>query len=53
MVRVLPAGHSQCDFDGYSRFVTDDVERLDIDDELANSITAYKLGGACCFGQTF
>jgi hypothetical protein len=52
MVRVLPAGHSQFDFDGYSRFVTGDVERLDITDVLANTRVAHKLG-VCCFKQTF
>jgi hypothetical protein len=52
MVRVLPAGHSQFDFDGYSRFVTDDVGRFDIIDELANTIITCKLG-ASYFKQTF
>jgi hypothetical protein len=44
MVRVPPAGHSQFDFDGYSRFVTDDVERFDTINEVANTIIACKLG---------
>jgi hypothetical protein len=44
MVRVLPAGHSQFDFDGYSRFVTDDVEHFDAIDEPANTIITCKLG---------
>jgi hypothetical protein len=52
MVRVLPAGHSQFDFDGYSRFVTDDIGRFDIIDELANTIITCKLG-VSYFKQTF
>jgi hypothetical protein len=43
MVRVLPAGHSQFDFDGYSRFVTDAVERFDVGYGLANAEIAYML----------
>jgi hypothetical protein len=52
MVRVQPAGHSQFDFDGYSRFVTDDVERFDTIDEPANTIIICELG-VSYFKQTF
>jgi hypothetical protein len=37
MVRVLAAGHSQFDFDGYSRFVTHAVERFDVGYGPANA----------------
>jgi hypothetical protein len=52
MVSAPPAAHSQFDFDAYSRCVTDDVERVGIDDELANAIITYKVG-VWRFTQTF
>jgi hypothetical protein len=43
MVRVLAAGHSQFDFDGYSRIVTDAVERFDVGYGPANAGNPHML----------